>query len=64
MEPTRRALRDEYANLHRDLLRVVRADANCRRLMSVPGVGAIVAITFTSAIDDPSPSASGKLAHS
>src|SRR3954465_14069313 len=25
----------------------------CRRLMSVPGVGALVAITFTSAVDEP-----------
>ena len=25
----------------------------CRRLMTVPGVGALVAVTFTSAVDDP-----------
>jgi transposase len=31
----------------------VRADAVCRRLMTVPGVGALVAVTFTSAVDDP-----------
>jgi transposase len=49
----RDALRAEYAALHRDLLRMVREDATCRRLMTVPGVGAVVAITFTSAIDDP-----------
>jgi transposase len=49
----REALRAEYATLHRDLLRMVREDATCRRLMTVPGVGAVVAITFTSAIDDP-----------
>ncbi len=56
MEPmlrARQALRAEYANLHRDLLRIVRADEVCRRLMTVPGVGAIVAVTFTSALDDP-----------
>jgi hypothetical protein len=28
-------------------------DEVCRRLMTVPGVGAVVAITFTSAVDDP-----------
>src|SRR3712207_6656546 len=28
-------------------------DDVCRRLMTVPGVGAVVAITFTSAADDP-----------
>ena len=35
----RQALRAEYANLHRDLLRIVRTDDVCRRLMTVPGVG-------------------------
>ncbi len=56
MEPmlrARQALRAEYANLHRDLLRIVRTDDVCRRLMTVPGVGAVVAVTFTSALDDP-----------
>src|SRR3982750_2696173 len=28
-------------------------DAVCRRLMSVPGVGPLVAVTFSSAVDDP-----------
>lgn len=32
---------------------LVRADRVCRQLMSVPGVGAIVAITFRSGVDDP-----------
>jgi transposase len=31
----------------------VRDDAVCRRLMTVPGVGPLVAITYKSAIDDP-----------
>jgi transposase len=56
MEPmlrARQALRTEYANLHRDVLRIVRVDDVCRRLMTVPGVGAVVALTFTSAVDDP-----------
>ena len=42
MEPmlrARQALRAEYANLYRDLLRIVRTDDVCRRLMTVPGVG-------------------------
>lgn len=50
----RAALRVEYAALHREVLRIVRTDAVCRRLMTVPGVGAIVAMTFKAAIDDPS----------
>jgi transposase len=56
MEPmlrARQALRAEYANLHRGLLRIVRTDDVCRRLMTVPGVGPVLAITFTSALDDP-----------
>ena len=53
MLAARNALRTEYTKLHRQMLAVVRADAVCRRLMTVPGVGSLVAITFTSAIDDP-----------
>jgi transposase len=49
----REALRAEFHALHRAVLAIVREDAVCRRLMSVPGVGALVAITFTSAVDDP-----------
>ena len=49
----REALRAEYQVLHRAVLAIVREDATCRRLMGVPGVGALVAITFTSAVDDP-----------
>jgi transposase len=49
----REALRCEFHVLHRAVLAIVREDAVCRRLMSVPGVGALVAITFTSAVDDP-----------
>jgi transposase len=39
------ALRGEYAVLHRTLLAAVRDDQMCRRLMTVPGVGAVVAMT-------------------
>ena len=49
----RTALQQEFARLHRALLALVRADPICRQLMSVPGVGAIVAITFKSGVDDP-----------
>ena len=49
----RAALRAEYAALHREVLRIVRLDADCRRMMTVPGVGAIVARTFKAAVDDP-----------
>src|SRR4051795_10591693 len=49
----RDALRAECQVLHRAVLAIVREDAVCRRLMSVPGVGALVALAFASAVDDP-----------
>ena len=53
MLAARAALQTEFARLHRSLLALVRADPVCQRLMSVPGVGAVVAITFRSGVDDP-----------
>ena len=53
MLAARSALQQEFARLHRTMLELVRADPVCRQLMSVPGVGAIVAITFKSGVDDP-----------
>ena len=53
MLTARGALETEFKGLHRALLRIVRDDPVCRQLMSVPGVGAIVAITFKSGVDDP-----------
>jgi transposase len=50
----RAGLRGEYAALHREVLRIVRGDDECRRMMMVPGVGAIVAMTFKAPVDDPS----------
>lgn len=54
MLKARAALQAEFARLHRTMLGLVRADPVCRQLMSVPGVGAVVAITFKSGVDDPS----------
>jgi transposase len=53
MLAARTALEAEFKSLHRALLTIVRADPVCRQLMSVPGVGAIVAITYKSGVDDP-----------
>jgi transposase len=53
MLAARTALQKEFARLHRAVLGLVRDDPICRQLMSVPGVGAIVAITFKSGVDDP-----------
>jgi transposase len=49
----RDALRAEYATLHKQLLALVRDDDVCQRLMTAPGVGAVVAITFVAGGDDP-----------
>src|SRR3954447_18245054 len=43
----------EVAKLHKERLMIARADGVCRRLMTVPGVGALTALTFKTAIDDP-----------
>jgi len=53
MLSARAALKAEYAKLHKTVLTSVRDDAVCRRLMTVPSVGPLVAITYKSAIDDP-----------
>jgi transposase len=42
----RRVLREQLDLLHHRLLAVVRDDAICRRLMTVPGVGPVVALTY------------------
>src|SRR3981081_4738505 len=42
----RRTLREQIGVLHRRLLTVVRNDDVCRRLMTVPGVGPVVALTY------------------
>jgi transposase len=47
------ALKVEYEKLHETVLAIVRKDAVCRRLMTVPSVGPLVAITYKSAMDDP-----------
>ena len=53
MLDAREALRTEFGKLHRAMLAIVRTDEVCRRLMTVPGVGALVAVTFTSGVDAP-----------
>jgi transposase len=49
----RRALRDQFARLHRKLLSIVRDDNVCRRLMTIPGVGPVVSLAFRATIDVP-----------
>ena len=49
----RRVLREQIGILHRRLLVIVRDDAVCRRLMTVPGVGPVVALTYRATVDVP-----------
>jgi transposase len=50
---SRRQLREAFMALHRKLLSIVRDDAVCRRLMTIPGVGPVVSLAFSSTIDIP-----------
>src|SRR3974377_2483457 len=49
----RRVLREQIAVLHRRLLTLVREDEVCRRLMTIPGVGPVVALTYRATVDVP-----------
>jgi len=49
----RRVLREQIAVLHRRLLAIVKDDVVCRRLMTVPGVGPVVALTYRATVDVP-----------
>ncbi len=50
----------EFASFERRVRQLAREDERVRLLMSAPGVGAIVALTYVSAIDDPSRFSSSK----
>ncbi len=47
----RRVVREQLGILHRRLLAIVRDDDVCRRLMTVPGVGPVVALTYRVTVD-------------
>jgi len=49
----RRVLREQVGILHRRVLAVVRDDDVCRRLMTIPGVGPVVALTYRVTVDVP-----------
>lgn len=49
----RSALRTQLAKLHKMLLDQVRIDPICRRLMTAPGVGPVVALTYRTCVDNP-----------
>ena len=49
----RRAMRQQFVVLHKMLLDTVRHDPVCRRLMTAPGVGVVVALTYRATVDQP-----------
>ena len=49
----RRVLREQFIIQHRRLLAIVRDDEVCRRLMTVPGVGPVVSLTYRATVDVP-----------
>jgi transposase len=49
----RAALRDQLAIIDKRVRDTARQDQVCQRLMTVPGVGPIVALTYRAAVDEP-----------
>lgn len=60
MPRARSALRRELASLERHVRQLAQEDLVCRRQMSMPGIGAVVALTSRSAVDDPARFTSSK----
>ncbi|WP_352798780.1 transposase [Mesorhizobium sp. M0870] len=50
---THRCLRENLADLHRLILRAVRVDPICRRVMTMLGIGPVTALTYRATMDDP-----------
>jgi transposase len=53
MLTVRRVVREQYTVLHKRMLALARADNVCALLMSAPGIGPFVALTYRAAIDEP-----------
>ena len=49
----RRVVREQLGILHHRLLAIVRDDDVCRRLMTTPGVGPVIALTYRVTVDVP-----------
>ncbi len=53
MLEVRRVVFEGHNKLHKIVLQAVQHDPVCRRLMTVPGVGPVTALTFKVGVDDP-----------
>lgn len=49
----RAMLYQQYRNLHATVTRLANEDATCRLLMTAPGVGPLVSLTYLTAVDQP-----------
>lgn len=49
----RRVIREQYVILHKEMLALARADDDCLLLMSAPGVGPLIALTYRAASTSP-----------
>ncbi|SFU14126.1 Transposase IS116/IS110/IS902 family protein [Mesorhizobium sp. YR577] len=53
MLDVRRSILEGFERLHKVLLQVVQHDPICRRLMTMPGVGPVTALSFKVGVDNP-----------
>ncbi len=60
MLTVRRVIREQYVLLHKRMMALAREDEPCRLLMTAPGVGPFVALTYKSSIEDPGRFARGE----
>ena len=49
----RRVLREQYRRLHKAMEQMAEADEVCQLLMTAPGVGSMVALSFRAGVDEP-----------
>lgn len=56
----RQKLREAFSQLHRKVLGIVRDNAVCMRLMTIPGVGPVTSLAFISTVDIPTRSRSSR----
>ena len=49
----RRVLREQYQRLHKAMEKMATDDGICRLLMTAPGVGPVVALSFRAGVDEP-----------
>jgi transposase len=61
MLKVREVMWEQYGKLHKLLVQIVARDELCRRFMGIPGVGPVTALSFKTAMDDPTRFKSSKL---